>query len=146
MKNTTETTTYETFLASDASNDLIKAYESHFENNTLTKAIEENNTPAMQEVKKEFGFMTTKKGTVEYAQSINLSVSNADIINPNKIKSVVITYETRNGEERTEAFNSAQSRVYSVQDEVKLTGAAWIGNEMIELTDEQIEFLTQEYK
>ena len=80
-----------------------------------TNFLEENNTPTMNHVKKQFIFMT-KKGTVEYAQLLNLSVSNA------------------------------QSRVYSTPVEVKLIGTPWIGNGMIELTEKQIEFLTEEYK
>ena len=65
----------------------------------------------MNHVKKQFSFMT-KKGTVEYAQLLNLRVSNA----------------------------------YSTPVEVKLIGTPWIGNGMIELTEKQIEFLTEEYK
>ncbi|SOC29232.1 hypothetical protein [Brochothrix thermosphacta] len=74
-----------------------KNTHAHFEKNTLTIAIEENNTPVMQ-------VMTTIKGEVEYSHELRECVASEDIINQNSIQSMEITYLNREGSQYKRLF------------------------------------------
>ncbi|ODJ53129.1 hypothetical protein BFR40_00490 [Brochothrix thermosphacta] len=143
MKNTTETTNYEKFLASEKSNFLAEAY-TKYENDVSYEQhkIDANNqkTPVWKEIN------CNTDAVVEVGQQLSFNIYDTEIEHPESIVDYTLTVaRDYNGKISRKTYSKDKNSIAIIDnEETRITNFAYINGQSIELTDEQIEYLKEE--
>lgn len=143
MKNTTETTNYEKFLASEKSNTLTEAYAKYEDNVSYEQhKIDANNqkTPVWKEIN------GNSNAPIEIGQTLSFNIYDTEIEHPESIIDYTLTVAREYNGKITRKTYSKDKNSISVVDneETRITNFAYIHGQSIELTEEQIEYLKEE--
>lgn len=142
MKNTTEITIYEKFLASEKSNTLAEAYEKYEDSVSYEQhKIDANNqkTPVWKEIN------CNTDAVVEVGQTLSFNIYDTEIEHPESIVDYTLTVAREyNGKKTRKTYAKDKNNVAIVDNEgTRITKFAYINGQSIELTDEQIKYLIE---